>query len=453
MSQTTGVVWKSRKMRKNSEFSHFHRISTDARLGNFRSNHERARSVVQLNDINDTHGIKIAKWKLYKNIGDNMKFRLGPLSALKFTLVTIALCGAGALWAEDGVTDSRILIGQTVGVTGQIAAPVKEMMAGANAYFEAINKAGGVNGRKIELRTLDDKFDPALAAANADVLIKNDHVLALFQSRGTPHTEAILPLLAANKVPLIAPSTGAMVFHQDTNRYLFNVRAKYQDEVSKAVKQFSTIGIKKISLLYVDDTFGKDGLAGFQSVMAQQKLAPVSINSFDRTKPELDAVVASVAKANPQAVIIISSSATTIEIIKKLRAQSPLIQLMTLSNNSSLAFVESLGKLGQGVMMSQIMPAANSLATGLGQEFKTMTQASGITPSYAAMEGFVAAKVLVEGLKRAGRNLTRESLISGLESIRRVDLGGLVLSYSERDHNGSDFVELTMINKDGKFIR
>jgi branched-chain amino acid transport system substrate-binding protein len=452
-SQTTGIVWKCRKSRKNSGFSHLHRIYTDASRLNFRSNHDRARPTVQLDDINDTHGIKIAIRKLHKNIGDTMKFRIALLSALKLTLATLALCSFGVLRAEDGVTDSRILIGQTVGVTGQIAAPVKEMMAGANAYFEAINKAGGVNGRKIELRTLDDKFDPALAAANADTLIRKEHVLALFQSRGTPHTEAILPLLAANKVPLIAPSTGAMLFHQDTNRYLFNVRAKYQDEVNKAVRQFSTIGIKKISLLYVDDTFGKDGLAGFQSVMAQQKLIPVSINSFDRAKPELDAVVASVAKANPQAVIIISSSATTIELIKKLRAQSPLIQLMTLSNNSSLAFVESLGKLGQGVMMSQIMPAANSLATGLGQEFKAMTQASGITPSYAAMEGFVAAKVLVEGLKRAGRPLTRESLVSGLESMRRVDLGGLVLSYNERDHNGSDFVELTMISKDGKFIR
>jgi branched-chain amino acid transport system substrate-binding protein len=453
MSQTTGIVWKCRKSRKNSGFSHFHRIYTDASRLNFRSNHDRARPTVQLDDINDTHGIKIAIRKLHKNIGDTMKFRIALLSALKLTLATLALCSFGVLRAEDGVTDSRILIGQTVGVTGQIAAPVKEMMAGANAYFEAINKAGGVNGRKIELRTLDDKFDPALAAANADTLIRKEHVLALFQSRGTPHTEAILPLLAANKVPLIAPSTGAMLFHQDTNRYLFNVRAKYQDEVNKAVRQFSTIGIKKISLLYVDDTFGKDGLAGFQSVMAQQKLIPVSINSFDRAKPELDAVVASVAKANPQAVIIISSSATTIELIKKLRAQSPLIQLMTLSNNSSLAFVESLGKLGQSVMMSQIMPAANSLATGLGQEFKAMTQASGITPSYAAMEGFVAAKVLVEGLKRAGRPLTRESLVSGLESMRRLDLGGLVLSYNERDHNGSDFVELTMISKDGKFIR
>lgn len=374
-------------------------------------------------------------------------------SVMKSLLCTGLLCLVASSRAEDGVTEHSILIGQTVGVSGQIAGPVKEMMAGANAYFAAINKSGGINGRKLELRTLDDQFDPALAAANAESLIKKDHVLALFQSRGTPHTEAILPLLAANKLPLIAPSTGATLFHQTTNHYLFNVRAKYQDEVSKAVEQFSTIGIKKISLMYVDDSFGKDGLAGFEKAMAQQKLSAISINKFERAKPDLDGVVTKVVQAAPQGVIIVSSAVTATEIIKKLRAQNPLIQLMTLSNNASQSFVDGLGKLGQGVMMSQIMPDPTSLATVLGQEFKSMAQAAGVSPSYAAMEGFVAAKVLVEGLKRGGRSLTRESLIAGLESMRKVDLGGLILSYSERDHNGSEFVELTMISKNGKFIR
>jgi branched-chain amino acid transport system substrate-binding protein len=383
----------------------------------------------------------------------NALFEKKHSQLIKLAFCASLVCLTAQVVAEEGVSDSTILIGQTVGVSGQIAGPVKEMMAGANAYFAATNKNGGVNGRKIELRTLDDKFDPALAATNAETLINKEHVLALFQSRGTPHTEAILPLLAAHKIPLIAPSTGATIFHQTTNRYLFNVRAKYQDEVVKAVVQFSTIGIKKISLMYVDDSFGKDGLAGFEKAMAQQKLTPLSINKFERAKPDLDSVVATVVKAAPQGVVIVGSATSTSEIIKKLRAQNPLIQLMTLSNNSSQSFIDELGKLGQGVMMSQIMPDASSLATGLGQEFKSMAQANGVNPSYAAMEGFVAAKVLVEGLKRAGRSLTRESLITGLESMRKVDLGGLVLSYSERDHNGSEFVELTMINKNGKFIR
>ncbi|MDO8654037.1 MAG: ABC transporter substrate-binding protein [Undibacterium sp.] len=382
-----------------------------------------------------------------------MKFKIPYLRLCKILLSSLLASAAGQLLAEDGVTETTILIGQTVGLSGQIAGPVKEMTAGAGAYFAAMNKSGGVHGRKIELRILDDQFDPALAAANAETLIKKEHVLALFQSRGTPHTEALLALLATHKLPLIAPSTGATVFHQKLNRFVFNVRAKYQDEVVKAIEQFSTIGIKAIALVHVDDTFGRDGLAGFEKGMAQHKLTPVSISKYDRIKPDVDGVVANVVKANPAAVIIVGSAATTADMIKKIRAQGPAIQLMTLSNNASQSFIDSLGSSGTGVMMSQIMPAPSSMSSVLGQEFKLMAQAHGVQPSYAAMEGFVAAKVLVEGLKRAGRNLTRESLISGLESMRRVDLGGLMVSYSEREHNGSEFVELTMIGKDGKFLR
>lgn len=367
-------------------------------------------------------------------------------------LLSMLFCYPVLALAEYGVSDTAILIGQTVGVSGQIAGPVKEMMAGAGAYFSSVNKNGGVHGRKIELRVLDDQFDPALAAANAETLIKKDHVFALFQSRGTPHTEAILPLLMEYKIPLIAPSTGAMIFHQSTHRYLFNLRAKYQDEIAKAVEQFSTVGLKDIALLHVDDSFGRDGLAGFEKAMAQQKLTPVSISKYDRAKPDVDGVVVAIGKANPKAAIIVGSAATTADLIKKLRSQYPLIQLMTLSNNASQSFVDALGKAGHGVMMSQIVPAANSLSSTLGQEFKLIAQANGVSPSYAAMEGFVAAKVLVEGLKRSGRNLTREGLVGALESMRRVDLGGLMLSYSERDHHGSEFVELTMIGKEGKFL-
>ncbi len=382
-----------------------------------------------------------------------IKANIAAYSAIQKMLLASILVGCSVLVnAEEGVTDNSILIGQTVGITGQIAGPVKEMMAGANAYFSAINKAGGVHGRKIELRSLDDKFDPALAAANAETLIKKEHVLALFQSRGTPHTEAILPLLAANKIPLIAPSTGAMMFHQPISPYIFNVRAKYQDEVAKAIEQFSTVGIKKIALVHVDDTFGKDGLAGFEKAMAKQKMTAVSINKFDRVKADLDGVVNAVIKSEPQAVVIIGSASTTADIIKKLRAQSASVQLMTLSNNASQSFVDTLGSAGQGVMMSQIMPSPSALSNLLGKEFKTMAADNGVSPSYAAMEGFVGAKVLVEGLKRSGRNLSREGLFKAFESMHKVDLGGLMVNYGEQDHSGSEFVELTMISKSGKFL-
>lgn len=356
-------------------------------------------------------------------------------------------------FAEEGVTDDKILIGQTIGVTGTIAGPVKEMNEGAAAYFASVNARGGIHGRKIEIRTLDDKFDPATARANAERLVRKDHVFALFQSRGTPHTEAILPVLAAYNVPLVAPSTGATLFHEPVNPLIFNVRAKYQDEVAKAIEHLSTIGVKNIGLLHVDDTFGQDGLAGFTKAMNGLKLKPAIVAKFDRVNPDYDLTAKAVIDAKPSALIVISSSKNTVAVIKAIRAQGSKMQILTLSNNSSASFVKELGKDGNGIVVTQISPAPHLVTTMLGQEFKVAAKASGATISYAAMEGFVNAKVLVEGLRRAGRNLTRSGLISGLESMQRVDLGGLLVTYSATDHTGSEFVEMTMIGKDGRLVR
>lgn len=365
------------------------------------------------------------------------------------TLLTFS----GYSQAEEGVTDNSILIGQTVGLTGQIAGPVKEMNAGAAAYFNHINKNGGVHGRKIEMHIVDDKFDPAIAASNAEALIKKDHVFALFQCRGTPHTQAILPILASSKVPLIAPSTGAAVFHSPVNRYIFNVRAKYQDEVKKAVEQFSTIGLKDIAIVHVDDTFGGDGFAGFTTAMDNFKLKPSLVSKYDRAKPDVPKVIEDVVKSPAKALIVVGSAATVTDIIRGLRAKGSTIQIMTLSNNASQSFIDSLGPVATGIMVSQIMPAPHLVSSILGQEFKTIAKDNGVAPSYAAMEGFVSAKLLVEGLKRAGKGLTRDGLIRALESMHKVDLGGITVTYSERDHSGSEFVDLTMIGKDGKFLR
>lgn len=362
-------------------------------------------------------------------------------------------CIAYSATAEVGVSDKTILIGQTVGVTGTVAGPVKEMNEGANAYFSLVNKQGGVHGRKIDMIVLDDKFDPALTLANAETLIREKEVFALFQGRGTPHTQGLLPLLEANNVPLVAPSTGAAVFHEPAHRLLFNIRAKYQDEVIKAIEHFSTIGINAISILHVDDAFGLDGLEGFKKGMAARNLKPVSVSKFARVKPDYNAAAAEVIKANPAALVIVSSAKNTAEVIKAIRAQGGRMQLMTMSNNSSDSFVKDMGPAGTGVIVTQITPAPHLMTTKLGQEFMRAAKESGATLSYAAMEGFVNAKVLVEGLRRAGPRLTRNGFVQAMESMRRVDFGGLMVTYGPGDHTGSEFVELTMIGKDGRFMR
>jgi branched-chain amino acid transport system substrate-binding protein len=371
-----------------------------------------------------------------------------------FVLGTLLLASAAfSAYAEEGVSADTILVGQTIGLTGTIAGPVKEMTEGAHAYFASVNQQGGVYGRKIELRIMDDKFDPALAAANAETLIRNDHVFALFESRGTPHTQKILPILNAWHVPLVAPSTGAAVFHTPVNHWVFNVRAKYQDEVAKGVEHFATIGVKSIGLLHVDDSFGNDGLEGFNKAMAAHRLTPATITKFARVQPDYDATAQAVIRANPAALIIVSSSQNTIGVIKAIRRLGGQMQIMTLSNNSSQDFVKELGPAGAGVVITQITPAPDLITSRLGQEFKNAARAVNATVSYAAMEGFVSAKVFVEGLRRAGHNLTREGFVHGLESMQRSDLGGVMVTYGPDDHSGSEFVELTMIGRDGRLVR
>ncbi len=361
--------------------------------------------------------------------------------------------GVGTALAEDGVSDGAILIGQTLGLTGQIAGAAREMVAGADAYISSVNRQGGVHGRQIRVLTLDDRFDPALSAANAARLVNEERVFAIFQNRGTPHTEAILPLLAAAGIPLVAPSTGAAIFHDPVNRLIFNVRAKYQAEVAKAVEQFDTVGLRRIGILHVDDSFGRDALAGFTAAMQARRLQPALVASFDRARPQLDAAVVQAIEADPGALVIVGSATSTADLIKGIRQRGNQMQIMTLSNNSSQFFLDRLGSAGVGVIVSQITPAPELVSSALGQEFKRAAQASGAPLSYAAMEGFISAKVLVAGLLGAGPKPTRAGFIQALESIRKSDLGGVLVDYGPADHTGSEFVELSMIGRNGRLIR
>jgi branched-chain amino acid transport system substrate-binding protein len=251
----------------------------------------------------------------------------------------------------------------------------------------------------------------------------------------------------------LAPATGATVFHDPLHKWMFNVRANYHVEIEEIIKNISFTSHKKISLLHVDDTFGKDGLGGFNKAMEKAKLTPASITSFARVQPDYAAAAKEVIKANPSALVILSSSKNTVEVIKEIRARGGKMQLVTLSNNSSDSFVKDLGQDGHGVMVSQVTPSPYSRATPLGREFSNAAKETNATISYAAVEGFINAKVLVEALKRDGPDPTRSRFVKALESIRHEDLGGLTVTYGPNDHAGSTFVELTMIGMDGKFLR
>ena len=361
---------------------------------------------------------------------------------------------AALLAIQAGHATAQILIGQTAGFTGPVAAGVKETTDGAKLYLDAVNARGGVNGQKIELLSLDDKFDPKTAGENARKLVEEQNVTALFLSRGTPQTEAIMPVLEKNGIALVAPSTGAMVLHQPVNKYIFNVRATYQREAEKAITHLNTLGITRIGVLHTNDSFGADGLAGTQKGFAAAKLTPIFIEQFDRAKPDYSAIAPKVAQLNTQALIFIGSGGAVVDGIKAIRAAGSSAQVVTLSNNASAGFAKSLGSHARGVIVTQVFPYERSIAFPIVKEALEMGRKKGLAEvSPAMLEGFSGAKVLVEALRRAGKNPSRERVLAALEGIRKLDIGGLEISYGPDDHTGLDFADLSIIGSDGKFKR
>jgi ABC-type branched-subunit amino acid transport system substrate-binding protein len=353
-----------------------------------------------------------------------------------------------------GPAAAQIVVGQTAGFTGAVAAGVEETTAGATLYFDAVNASGGVNGQPIKLVSLDDKFTPKLAAENARKLIVQQDVIALFLTRGTPHTEAIAPLLMEHKVPLVGPSTGAMVLHEPVHPYIFNVRATYQREAERAVQHLALIGLTRIAILRTDDSFGKDVAVGAVKGFAGARLQPVMHETFDRAKPDFRALAPMVAKTGAQAVVFIGSGAAVSDGAKAIRAAGSSAQIVTMSNNASGGFITQMGENARGTIVSQVFPNARSIASPLVKEALELARAKGsqgVSP--AMLEGYAAAKVLVEGLRRAGPAPTRDKLLAALNGLRKFDLGGMELNYSPTDHTGLDFADLSIIGADGKFLR
>jgi branched-chain amino acid transport system substrate-binding protein len=363
---------------------------------------------------------------------------------------TVLVLAAGIIPSAS----AQIVIGHTSGFTGPVSGVVKELAGGANLYFDHINAQGGINGQKIQLVTLDDAFDPKKSAANAKILVEEKGAIALFLTRGTPHTQAMLEVAKASGTPIVAPSTGAAVFHEPVNPLIFNVRAKYQTEAAKAIEQLQSVGINKIAVVHVNDSFGKDALAGFDAGFKTAKIQPVVTVTYEREKPDMRAVFDKVAATNPQAVVMSAAAAQSVELVRIARAAKATMQFVMLSNVSSQSFITDLGELGRGVQVMQVFPNPNLATYPLSLEMQRIAAAKpGFVISHAAMEGFASAKVLVAGLRKAGKNITRASLVDGLNSLGTYDLGGLKLNFSPTDHSGIEFAEPSMIDKRGRFLQ
>ena len=370
------------------------------------------------------------------------------LSRRQFSVATgAALVGASRISRAQG--DDKIIVGQSAPFTGPAAQLGIQFYQGAKLHFDRVNAQGGGH-RPIEIRNLDDGYEPERCAENTRKLI-DDNVLALFGYIGTPTSLAAMPLAVKARVPFFAPFTGAMSLREPLNRNVFHVRASYNDETALIVKQLTELGLKKIAVFYQNDAYGKAGLDGVTLALAAQNLKPVALATVERNSVDVAAAVQKLVAAAPDAVVQVSAYKSCAAFVRAARKAGYGGTFYNVSFVGTQALADELGKDGAGVVVTQVVPSPYTTTHPLAREFLDAIKKSGATvqPNFSSMEGYLAARVFVEGLRNGGGKGSRDSLISGLESRGNQPLSGFAVSFSPTDHVASKFVALSMLKGDG----
>ena len=374
--------------------------------------------------------------------------RLATIGAIAFS----TLC-----WAEPGITDTTITLGMSAPLSGPNGAYGLDMRQTISAYFEQINKAGGVNGRKLELIALDDGYETERAVANTKTLIKDKNVFALLAYYGSsPTTETMNTVFGPAKVPLVGTISGAATLREPSTsnantRYMFNVRASYADEAEVIVNQMLSLGLKNIAVLYQNDGFGKSGLEGVTAALKRHDLAPSAVGTVERNSLDVTKAVEAIAKVKPQAVVMVTLYKPTAAFVKAMKQAGQYPMLMTLSPVGAELLVQELGADARGIGVSQVVPYPWNNVVPVVRDYQKLSDKGNY--SYYGMEGYLMARTMIEGLKRAGKDLTREKLVTSLETMNGTDLGGYRINYGPSTRLGSRFVELTVIGQGGKILK
>jgi ABC-type branched-subunit amino acid transport system substrate-binding protein len=372
---------------------------------------------------------------------------------MKRSLFAFAALAASTLCHAQGVTDTQIVLGQSAPLSGPAQALGKDMQLGASLYFDEVNAHGGVYGRKIVLKTLDDGYEPARAAENTKKLIEDDKVFALFGYVGTPTSQASMPIFTAAKVPFVGAFTGAELLRNPMNHYVFNVRASYFDETELIVQHLTALSLNKIAVFYQNDAYGQAGLAGVERAMKGRNMTVAASGTVERNSVDVAKAVQQIGKADPQAVVMICAYKGCAQFVKEMRAQGHEPTFWNVSFVGSKALATELGEQSRGQQISQVVPFPWDVGVPVVREYRhAMEQAKGEL-GFGSLEGYISAKVVVEGLRRAGHKLDRESFIRAMESMDPYDAGGFKVAYGPESHNGSRFVDLTIISREQKFAR
>ena len=361
-----------------------------------------------------------------------------------------ALAGFGVARAQS---EGRIVLGQSAAFSGPAAQLGIQFNQGAKLFFDQLNAAGGVGKRMVEIRTLDDGYEPDRCAENTRKLIADD-VFALFGYVGTPTSLAAVPLFNQAKVPFFAPFTGAESLRQPFNRLIFHVRASYYDETALIVRQLVNLGIKKIAVFHQNDAYGKAGLDGLNKALAEHKLPLAGAATVERNSVDVAAAVEKLVAAKPDAVVQIAAYGASAAFVRAARKAGFGGTFYNVSFVGTQALADELGKDGAGVVVSQVVPSPYQPSRQITREFLDAIKKAGdkVQPNYSSMEGFLAARIFTEGLRQAAASgkISRDSFISGMEGLGSQVISGFPVSFGPNDHTASSFVEMSMLTGDGR---
>ncbi len=375
--------------------------------------------------------------------------------ALAFAAAISAIALPCSAAPDSGGSGAPIVIGQSVPLTGASAELGKQMRAGAQAYFDQINKRGGIHGRKVVLDTMDDGFDPQRATANYNALIQQRGAFLIFGCIGAATCNAAVPVISQANVPFVAPANGNEIMRTPFNRNIFHTRASFANEVEHIIDHLTTVGVKKIAVFHPDHAPGRAALATAEAALKKLNLRVAASATYPgENVHEIDAGVRAIGQADPQAVIIFGPYKLAAKFIAAMKNAGHEPQFMTLSVVGPEALAADLAEAGRGVGISQVVPYPWVDTLPVLAEYRDIyvRGAKGV-PSFTSLEAFIGAKVLVEGLRRSGAQLTREKFVSAMESMREYDAGGMTFAYGPGSHAGSKYVELTVIGKDRKILR
>lgn len=380
--------------------------------------------------------------------------RFRPAAAgLNRRVFTAAGLGAAAGLASPALRaqSSRILLGQSAAFSGPAAQLGIQFNAGAQLYFDLLNQQGGVNGQRIEIAKLDDGYEPERCAANTRELLSRG-CTALFGYIGTPTSLAALPLATRAGTPFIAPFSGAMGLRQPFNRLAFHLRASYNDETELIVRQLTGLGLNHVAVFHQNDAYGKAGLDGVTLALAQRQLQPKATATVERNSLDVAAAVTTILAAKPQAVVQIGAYGACAAFVREARKAGFGGTFFNVSFVGTQALADALGKDGAGVVISQVVPNPFSTTRPITREFRDAIARGGdkVQANYSSLEGYLAARLLTEGARRAGPKLSADSLVAGLEAIGDTSFGGFAVSLSASNHVASRFSELSMLIGDGR---